>query len=92
MTDQNDRVKGYVVAGDKKGKGPTVWKVRVKDEHSQHNGRKFVVASTHNDITLARGIDVTFLVGSMDGPNKGRKLLKAVDVQLQKDDERSKGD
>lgn len=76
-------VKGYVVAGDKKQTGDEiVWKVRVQDETSPHNGKKLIVASVHNHIELARGLKVTFEIGCVDAP-EGQPNLRAVDVRLQ---------
>ena len=60
----------------------TVWKVRVKDPQSEHDGQKFVVASTHNGFELAQGLNVNFLIGSLDG-EQGQKILRAVDVCLE---------
>lgn len=76
------RYKGYVIGSNPSPtSGALVWKVRVKDEDSFHNGQKFVVASTHEGITLARGLNVTFLIGSVDGEH-GQPVKRAVDVRL----------
>jgi hypothetical protein len=73
------RCKGFVVGQDPTSGGTTVWKVRVKDSTSPHDGEKLVVASVRNDIELAKGLNVNFLIGSVDGP-KGQKVPRAVDV------------
>lgn len=76
------RYKGYVVGSDASpDRSTTTWKVRVKDPACPQNGQKLVVASTHDGITLARGLNVTFVVGTVDDPG-GHKMLRAVDVQL----------
>ncbi len=74
------RHKGFVVAGDLIS-GRVIWKVRVKDLNSSYNSRKFVVASVHDKIELARGLNVNFMIGELDS-EKG-KTLRAVDVRLQ---------
>ena len=79
----NKRHKGYVVAGDEGRDGKRVWKVRVKDSQSSFNGKKFIVASIHENIELSKGLNVDFLVGSVDG-SEGEKIDRAVDVALQK--------
>jgi hypothetical protein len=71
---------GFVVARDDRH-GKTVWKVRVKNPQSEHDGEKFVVASTRNGFELAQGLNVNFLIGSLDG-EQGEKVLRAVDVCL----------
>ncbi|MFA6554207.1 MAG: hypothetical protein WCS89_01735 [Candidatus Paceibacterota bacterium] len=71
---------GFVV-GRNASRDKPVWKVRVKDQQSEHDGQKFVVASTRNNFELAQGLNVTFLVGSLDG-EQGQKVLRAVDVCL----------
>jgi hypothetical protein len=73
------RIRGYVVGADKV-KGTTVWKVRAKDETSEHNSKKFSVASIHSKIYLAEGLEVSFLLGQFQ--EAGQAVLKAVDVQL----------
>ncbi len=71
---------GFVIGRDDRNE-KTVWKVRVKDSQSDQDGQKFVVASTRNDIQLAQGLNVNFLIGSLDG-ERGEKILRAVDVSL----------
>ncbi len=75
------RHQGYVVGADPASRA-TLWKVRVKDTTSTYDGRKFIVASVHENIALARGLNVTFLIGTVDDEN-GTKVERAVDVRLQ---------
>jgi hypothetical protein len=74
MSDQ--RHNGFVVGIN--GKSATV---RVKDQDSPFDGQKFVVASTHDNITLAQGLNVNFLIGTVDGQSQ-EKIPRAVDVSL----------
>lgn len=74
------RHRGYVAASDLTPTG-TTWKVRVKDSTSNHDGRKLVVASVQDGIALAQGLNVDFIIGSIDG-SKGEVLLRAVDVRI----------
>jgi hypothetical protein len=66
---------GYDLVGDMK-----VWKVRVQEKDHELNERKFAVASTHDEITLAQGLEVRFLLGTFQ--DCGRSVQKAVDVTL----------
>lgn len=75
-----NRHTGFVVGRDG-WPGKLVWKVRVKDPQSCLNGQKFIVASIRNGIELAQGLNVNFLIGSLDG-EQGEKVLRAVDVCL----------
>lgn len=79
MQARQARIKGYVVGSDQV-QGVTVWKVRAKDETNEHNGKKFVVASVHNNMQLAEGLEVTFVLGRFQ--ERGQAVLKAIDVQL----------
>jgi len=72
---------GFVV-GQSAAREKPVWKVRVKDSQSEHDGQKFVVASTRGGFELAQGLNVNFLIGSLDG-ERGQKVLRAVDVCLE---------
>jgi predicted molibdopterin-dependent oxidoreductase YjgC len=72
---------GFVVGRNASHEKP-VWKVRVKDPQSEYDGQKFVVASSRNGFELAQGLNVNFLVGSLDG-EQGQKVLRAVDVCLE---------
>lgn len=73
------RHKGYVVfAPGESSKG----RVRVKDPTSSYNGESFIIASTHEGIQLAKGLNVSFLVGNMDG-KEDEQILRAVDVALE---------
>ena len=76
----SDRLSGFVIANDGTPDNP-LWKVRVKDASSPYNGRKLTVASVHGDITLARGLNVSYLIGSVDGQSGTE--LRAVDVRLE---------
>lgn len=77
----SERVSGFVMANDGTPYDP-LWKVRVKDSQSPYNGHKLTVASVHGDITLAQGLNVSFLIGSIDD-KQGQSALRAVDVRLQ---------
>ncbi len=80
MVEENRRHTGFVVGyTGQKEKG--YWTVRVKDQASSYDRLKFVVASSHDDVTLARGLNVDFLIGSLDVSN-GNRLLRAVDVKV----------
>lgn len=78
---QTTRVKGFVV-GENKGSSGSYWTVRVKDSSSQYDGNKLNVLSVHNNISLGRGLNVNFIIGTIDGPN-GVKVNKAVDVNVE---------
>lgn len=78
---ENDRHTGYVVGQNKSSRGSDYWVVRVKDPQSPYNGNKFPVASVHDDIELAQGLNVSFTIGSTDGAG-GERVPKAVDVRL----------
>lgn len=75
-----NRHRGYV-AGKANPPAKPNWLVRVKDPGSEYNGRRFVVASTHDSFELAQGLNVDFLIGSIDG-ERGVSVLRAVDVSL----------
>lgn len=77
MTDE--RINGFVVGFDTYTEHEKIWKVRVNQRGHPHQGKKFVVASTHNNIELAEGMEVDFFIGFF-GP--GGKDQKAVDVML----------
>lgn len=72
---------GYVASCRQKSGGISVWRVTVKDAGSPHNGQSFVVASVHDGIVLARGLNVDFVVGTVDD-EKSQKVFRAVDVRL----------
>lgn len=76
------RIQGFVVGYDKVA-GELLWTVKVKDENSQHNGQKFLVASLHPRTMLTRpGADVTFRVQPFG--TEQEKVLRAVDVSVGK--------
>ncbi len=77
------RVKGYVVGYDVKA-SELVWTVKVKDQDSVHNGKKFEVASLHPGTMITKqGVDATFRVQEFNiGRLEQEKELKAVDVSL----------
>ena len=77
MTDE--RMRGFVVGFDTRAENEKIWKVRVNQRGHPLHGRKFSVASTHENIQLADGLEVAFLIGDF-GP--GGKDQKAVDVML----------
>jgi hypothetical protein len=72
------RVKGYVLGQDY-AEGIPTWKVRVTDESSPFVGDKLFVASVHDEIALANGLEVTFLIGAFTGRGK-ETYHKALDV------------
>jgi hypothetical protein len=79
MMARQARIRGYVLGSDEI-QGATVWKVRVKDETNKFDGRKFVVASVHDNFSLAEGLEVTFVLGQFQ--ERGQAVFKAIDVQL----------
>lgn len=79
------RHKGYVLGSDAAPEGRYVWKVRVKDPTSPHDGQKIVVASIRGGLELARGLNVNFAIGTMDD-TAGVKVLRAVDICLETPD------
>lgn len=79
MTEKG-RVKGYLLGKDS-CEGVATWKIRVTDESSPFMGEKLFVASIHDDIQLAQGCEVTFLVAAFTGRNK-ETYYKALDVAL----------
>ncbi len=79
ITIENLRLQGFVVGSDRVG-NDTVWKVRVNDENNKLHRRKFEVASVHEDIQLAKGLEVEFLLGNF--LKDGHSVQKAVDVTL----------
>ncbi len=82
MVKQDDtRHEGFVVGSDSSRGASTVWKVRVKDRSSPHDGKKLIVASIHGGIELARGLNVNFAIGTVDD-SVGDQALRAVDVRL----------
>lgn len=83
MEEETRRVNGYVVGCDlAQSSEKLVCRVRVKDPTSPHDGQKFTVASVHGGIELAQGLNVTFVLGTIDGP-AGEKVTRAVDVRLE---------
>jgi len=82
------RHKGFVVGFDGASEGRTVWKVRVKDSESPHDGQKLIVASVSGRMELARGLNVNFAIGTIDDQS-GTKVLRAVDVCLEASDDQT---
>jgi hypothetical protein len=78
-----DRVNGFVVGSDEAADGHMIWKVRVKDQDSEYDKMKLIVASTHNEIVLAKGLNITFEIGTMDD-RTGQEVLRAIDVRTRK--------
>lgn len=74
------RHKGFVIGSDRSANG-LVWKVRIKDPTSDYDGKKLIVASVHDEITLAKGLNVSFIIGTIDG--REAKEKRAVDVRLE---------
>jgi hypothetical protein len=52
----------------------------VNDKANKLHGRKFEVASRHEDISLATGLEVEFLLGTFQ--RFGHPVQKAVDVAI----------
>lgn len=73
-----ERVRGYVLGQDK-ADGVLLWKVRVTDEFSPFLGDKLFVASVRDNIFLAQGLEVDFIVGTFSGRNK-ETYYKVIDV------------
>jgi len=81
------RLKGYVVGCDaRQTDGKSVCKVRVKDPSSPHDGQKYIVASVRNGLELAQGLNVNFVLGTIDD-SSGTPVFRAVDVCLELPDE-----
>lgn len=57
-------------------------KVRVTDEKSSHKGKVFIVASVHGEMTLRKGLNVSFAIGTMDQEPGKPSVHVAVDVKL----------
>lgn len=71
------RVKGFVVGYDRTRFG-FAWTVRVKDEKSEHNGKKFLVHS--GEMLTKPAVDVTFKIEPAQVGQK--RLLRATDVRI----------
>jgi hypothetical protein len=76
---ENVRLKGFVIGSDRVG-DDAVWEVRVNDETNGLHRQKFEVASVHGDISLAKGLEVEFLLGNF--LKDGHPVQKAVDVTI----------
>lgn len=57
------------------------WIVKVDDKNSEYHGTRLLVASIRGNIALAKGLNVNFCVGNVDGPG-GKPVNRAVDVCL----------
>lgn len=77
--ENHQRHRGYVIGSGKRRDETIFWTVKVKDESDPNHGKKFVVVSVHDQLELAKGLDVNFVIGTMDDQN-GQKVLRAVDV------------
>ncbi|MBU6323834.1 MAG: hypothetical protein KGI41_03650 [Patescibacteria group bacterium] len=75
------RHRGFVIGVDVIS-GHEVWKVRVNDSRSEHHGKKFSVASVNENVRLAKGLNVHFLIGTVDDEH-GKKSPRAVDVRVE---------
>lgn len=82
MEEDTRRLLGYVVGCDLSQNSKTVCKVRVKDPTSPYNGQKFIVASVRGGLELSQGLNVTFVLGTVDDPT-GEKVTRAVDIRLE---------
>jgi hypothetical protein len=76
------RYRGFVVGSELSRDGRSVWSVRVKDPGSGYDGQKLVVASVHGGLELARGLNVNFVIGTLDDQS-GSPALRAVDIRLE---------
>ena len=74
---------GFVVGFSLSQSGKKIWAVRVKDSQSKYNKQKLTVASIHEGLELARGLNVYFVIGTVDD-KEGNKVLRAVSVCLEK--------
>ena len=81
MSEVAKRHNGFVVGADISRSKKSIWKVRVNDDTSPHNGKKMIVASIRGDIELAQGLNVHFEIGTLAGTG-GEDQLRAVDVRL----------
>ena len=75
------RHRGYV-AGSHRVSDRLVWSVRVKDPKSPYDGQWLVVASVHEGQGLARGLNVHFVIGTVDDSH-GHKVARAADVCIE---------
>lgn len=81
------RLKGFVVGCDaNQARCKNICKVRVKDPSSSHDGQKLIVASVRDGLELAQGLNVNFVLGTIDDTS-GTPVLRAVDVCLELPDE-----
>lgn len=78
----SDRHRGYVSGSRIAPGGHTVWLVRVRGPTSPLHREPYIVASIRGDITLARGLNVDFALGTVDDP-QGQPVPRAVDVALE---------
>jgi hypothetical protein len=80
---RHDRTKGYVTGQVEAITGDVqVWKVRVKHASSPHNGKWLAVASVHDNVQLAQGLVVNFVIGFVED-GSGKESLRAIDVIVQ---------
>ena len=70
-----NRLRGHIINDE------CPWRVRVCEPDSPYNQKVLSVASVKQGIQLGRGLNVTFVVGTVD--QKSRKVLKAVDLALE---------
>lgn len=82
----SQRHRGFIIGSDTAPEGRTIWKARVKDQASPHDGQKLVVASVRGGLELARGLNIHFAIGTVDDLT-GTKVLRAVDVCLETPEE-----
>jgi len=78
----SQRVKGFVIGANQGEAGNTIWKIRVRDPGSSFDGKKLPVASVRGNIELAKGLNVSFLIGTVDD-QEHHPAYRAVDVQLE---------
>lgn len=82
----SQRLKGFIVGCDPSHtSGKVICKVRVKDPSSSCDGQKFIIISVRDGLELAQGLNVNFVLGTIDGES-GEPILRAVDVCLEEPD------
>ena len=74
-----ERHRGFVVGSELSRDRRNIWTVRVKDSKSQYDVQKFIVVSVRGGLELARGLNVNFVIGTIDDQS-GKQVPRAVDV------------
>lgn len=71
------RVHGYVV-----GKKGDRWRVKVTQQGHPLFKQNLTVHSFGNEVKFVTGVNVTFVVGEMDGKTEGEKIPIALDLKV----------